>query len=166
MPLVVGAKETTSATEFQIHEPEITGTISPPDAISSLERIVEESGFISRIQPDQTGSSFSPYRSTLHEYTLPSGKQMEINAVTDDEEQDPSPLRDVAEARIHLLAVLASRKSLNVEFNARLISLNEKMNILAPPISDLTSERLDEIEEQLSTSDALLDEIDSFLSNY
>lgn len=159
--MAVATRETRSELSYKIADSEVTGywlteAMSPPQIpFGPLKR-----------RPFRPASLSHPVQIDTERYELlPTRRLKHHDDGTSYINNAHEKLDRIANERIRLLALKASKSSQSKEINARLLALNEEMNSLAPAVSRYTIRRLDEVEEQIRSADSLLADVDSFLSD-
>lgn len=159
--MAVATRESRSELSYKIADSEVTGYWST-EAIS-LPQILSGQLRRSLVCP---ASPSHPGEIDAERYKLLTTRRLKHH------EDGPSHINNarekidsIANERIRLLALKASKSSQTKEINARLLALNEEMNSLAPAVSTYTISRLDDVEEKMRSADSLLADIDSFLSD-
>jgi hypothetical protein len=146
----------------KINETEVTGYWVA--SISPLEKSLGKSYRQSPFRPKSSLFSFEAnvdrdrYSHFSNQHARPAEPSKTIDPIS-------HGLESIASERIRLLALKAAKKMNSNEINARLFVLNERMDFIAPPVSEYTSSRLSEIHESIRKTDSFLDELDSYLSS-
>lgn len=158
--MAVATRDSRGKLSYKIQDSEVTGYWLTEEA-SSPEIF---SGPFNR-KLIRTASLSRPVEIDAERYRLLTTRRFERNEARPSYISNAHERLDrIANERIRLLAIKASKGSQSKEINARLLALNEEMNGLAPTVSNYTITRLNEIEEQIREADSLLADIDSFLS--